>query len=226
MRTRMLIPLCAALAAALLLVFTGCGKKTPKTDAPGADIPESYDENATAEFESILEEFNGLTNIDDNAYVRTAKSGEALDKVLQGGETGAIRLQTDDADDISIPAGDFSGATVVLNAANAGVVSDAALGDVIVEAVGEGGLTLNGAVKSLVVTGENVTVTLNGGAQKIYVQGKNCTVRLAGGEYGSVVSVNVTAVIENATDQDVTVYAANGAPQTLKAGDTMHFISE
>lgn len=226
MRTRILIPLCAALAAALLLVFTGCGKNKPKTDAPSADIPENYDENATAEFESIMADFKTLTNIDDNAYVRTAKSGEALKKVLAGGETGAIRLQTADADAISIPAGDHSGATVVLNAANASVVSDAVLGEVIVEAMGEGGLTLNGSVKSLVVTGENVTATLNGGAEKIYVQGKNCTVRLAGGAYGSIVSVNVTAVIENATDQDVTVYAANGAPQTLKAGETMRFVSE
>ena len=218
---RLLLPL--ALLAALTMAFTGCGKKNPGADAPGVDLPEGYEEGGTQEFTALLEDLSGLANIDENNYVRTAGSAEALNKELGRGETGVIRLKTAAADGISIPAGNYTDATVVLNAPNAAAVCAGNMGDLIAEALGEGGLTLKGSVKSLAVTGADITVTLEGGAGHVYVEGKNCTLRLTGGTFGSIVSVNATVVIENATDADVTVYMANGAPQTLKAGETLNF---
>ena len=216
---RLLFPL--ALLAALTMAFTGCGKGGP--DVPDTEETQSINEDGTQEFSVLMEDFSELANIDDNAYVRTSDSAAALNKVLGSGETGVIRLKTSAADGISVPAGDYTGSTVVLNAPNAAAVCAGNMGDLIVEALGEEGLTLQGSVKNLAVTGENITVTLEGGAEHVYVQGKNCTLRLTGGTFGSIVSVNATAVIENATDSVVTVYSANGAPQTLQAGETLNF---
>ncbi len=218
---RLLLPL--ALLAALIMAFTGCGKKNPAADAPGVDLPEGYDEGGTQEFEALLEDLSELANIDDTAYVRTASSAEALNRELGRGETGVLRLETAKTDEISIPAGNYTDSTVILNAPGAAAVCAGNMGDLIAEALGEGGLTLKGSVKSLAVTGADITVTLEGGAERVYVQGKNCTLRLTGGTFGSIMSVNATVVIENATETDVTVYMANGAPQTLKAGEMLNF---
>ena len=216
---RLLLPL--ALLAALSLALAGCGKGG--TDAPATTEPQSIVEDGTQELSALMEDFSVLANIDDNAYVRTASSAEALNKELGRGETGVIRLKTAAADGISVPAGDYTASSVVLNAPGAAAVCAGDMGDIVVEALGEGGLTLKGGVKNLAVTGENITVTLEGGADHVYVQGKNCTLRLTGGVFGSIVSVNATAVIENGTETDVTVYAANGAPRTLRAGETLRF---
>lgn len=220
---RKLIAVIAALLACALL-FAGCGKDKPNIkDAPGVDLPEGYDEPGTQEFSALSDALQTLTDPDANMFVRKASTAEAFVNTLQNGNDGALRLSTTETGDALIPAGDYSKTAVVFNAPNMGVVSDAALGDVLVEAVGENGLALHAGVKSLTVTGENVTVTLKGGAEHIYVQGKNCTLRLESGSFGSILSVNQTVVIENATDTDVTVYMANGAPHTLAAGETLTF---
>ena len=73
------------------------------------------------------------------------------------------------------------------------------------------------------MTGAEIPVTLTGGAGRIYIEGKGCTLRLAGGTFGEIVCVNSVVKIENGTDTDVTVYMANGAPQTLKAGETLQY---
>lgn len=220
---RKLIAVIAALLACALL-FAGCGKDQPNIkDAPGVDLPEGYDEPGTQEFSALSDALQTLADPDANMFVRKASTAEAFVNTLQNGNDGALRLSTAETGDAVIPAGDYSKTAVVFDAPNMGVVSDAALGDVLVEAVGEAGLQLHAGVKSLTVTGENVTVTLGGGAEHIYVQGKNCTLRLESGSFGSILSVNQTVVIENATDTDVTVYMANGAPHTLAAGETLSF---
>ena len=212
-----------ALLLALLLAFAACGKPKPGSDAPDPSLPEDVAENGTEAFEALMEEFSALADIDDTAYVRTANSAAALNKVLAAGKSGAVRLKTADADLISVPAGDYAGSTVALNAPNAGAVLEGEMDCVIAEALGAEGLTLNGGVKSLVVTGADIPVTLNGGAGRIYIQGKSCTLRLAGGSFGEIVCVNSIVKIENGTQTDVTVYMANGAPQTLKAGETLQY---
>ena len=225
MKIRKLL-LFGVLSAVLLLVFAGCGKSAPGADAPDPVPAESLNETGTEVFEALIDELGALAGIDETAYVRTASTADALNRELSKGETDAIRLQTASADAITIPAGDYPATTVALNAENAGVTSDGQMGNLVVEALSEAGLTLNGRVKNLAVTGTDIMVTLNGGADRVYVQGKNCTLRLADGEYGPIVSVNATVVIENATASDVTVYMANGAPRTLKAGDTLSFREE
>ena len=216
-----------AVIAALLAVsflLAGCGKEKPNiNDAPGVDLPEGYDEPGTQEFASLSEALNTLADPDANTFVRKTTTAEAFVNTLQNGNGGALRLSTSESGDAVIPAGDYSKTAVVFNAPNMGVSSDAALGDVLVEAVGEAGVTLHAGVKSLTVTGENVAVTLEGGAEHIYVQGKNCTLRLENGSFGSILSVNQTVTIENNTEADVTVYMANGAAQTLAAGKTLSF---
>ena len=219
---KLTVVIAAMLAIALL--FAGCGKEEPNIkDAPGVDLPEGYDEPGTQEFASLSDALNTLADPDANMFVRKTTTAEAFLNTLQNGNNSALRLSTGETGDAVIPAGDYSNTAVVFDAPNMGLSSDAALGDVLVEAIGEAGLILHAGVKSLTVTGENVTVTLEGGAEHIYVQGKNCTLRLAGGAFGSILSVNQTVTIENKTDADVTVYMANGAAQTLAAGKTLSF---
>ena len=217
------IPMLLLLGATLLLLLCGCKTPAEKTKAPSPELPENTEGLTTGDFNDAVSEMDALENIDADTYVRNALNADAFSAVLQDGKDSAVRLRTDDAANIEIPAGDHTGKTLVFEAANASVTSDAALGTVIVNEIGEGGVTLNGGVKTLAVYGENVTVTLGGGADTVYVRGKNCTVRLAGGEFGEIISMNQTAVIENSTESDVTVYMANGAPQTLAAGDTLKY---
>ena len=214
--------LCGALLAAL---FSACGKSpAEKTGAPSPEISES-EEGVTADagFSEMLDELNSLENIDDATYVRNALNADGFERVLLADNDMAVRLKSDKAESIVLPAGDYSARTLVFDAANCDVESDADIGTVIVNAIGEKGLTLRGNVGTLAVYGENVNATLSGGANTVYVRGKNCTVHLTGGEYGKIVSINQTVVIENGTENDVTVYMANGVPQVLAAGETLQF---
>ena len=221
MKNRILIAvLCGALMAALLCA---CGK-TPaeKTGAPSPEISESEGESAAQPVADLIAELDALQDVDKNNYVRNALNADAFATVLASDDK-TIRLRTDKAENVVIPEGDYTGKTIVFEAANSGVVSSGALGTVIVEAIGEEGLTLNGRVETLAVYGENTTVNLNGGAGTLYARGKNCVFRLTGGTYGKIISVNQTVLIENRTENDVTVYMANGAPQVLAAGETLQF---
>ncbi len=214
----------AAVVLAAALLLAGCGAKPDPGTAPTNPVPSDFDEApVSAEFPQLLQELQGLDNLDESTFVRGVTGAQALNETLKKGKDEAIRLKTDSAEPISIDAGDYSGAALVLEAGAAGFTSDAALGRLIVNAVGPEGLTLRGHVGTLAVYGENANAVLSGGADTVYVQGKNCTLRLTGGVYGKIVSVNQTVVIVNETDADVTVYMANGVPQTLKAGDTLEF---
>ena len=216
--------LALAVLAALLLVLAGCGKKGPASDAPDAQIPEGYDENvAQTEYASALDRMNALDRLEEDEFVRTASSGDALNTVLQSGKDKTVGLSTTDAAAVTIPTGDHSSVTLTIDAANAAVTSDAAFGAVIAQAVGEGGLTLNARVGELAVFGQDISVMLADGADTVYVRGKNCTLTLTGGSFGKIITLNQTVVIVNNTGSDVTVVTANGAAQTLPAGETLRF---
>jgi hypothetical protein len=212
--------LCCALSAALLCA---CGK-TPaeKTGAPSPEISGSEGESAAQPVADLIAELDALQDIDKDNFVRNALNADAFATVLASDDK-TIRLRTDKAENVVIPAGDYTGKTIVFEAANSGVVSNGDLGTVIVDAIGEEGLTLNGSVKTLAVYGVDAAVNLNGGADTLYVRGQNCLLRLTGGTYGKIISVNQTVLIENLTENDVTVYMANGVPQVLAAGETLHF---
>ena len=213
----------AVLCFALAVLLCACGK-TPaeKTGAPSPEISESEGESTTAAVAELIGQLDDLQNIDESTFVRNALNADAFATVLASDDK-TVRLRTDKAENVVIPEGDYTGKTIVFEAANSGVVSNGNLGTVIVDAIGEEGITLNGSVETLAVYGENTTVNLNGGAGTLYARGKNCVFRLTGGTYGKIISVNQTVIIENQTENDVTVYMANGAPQILAAGETLQF---
>ncbi len=220
------------LAAVLVLsapaAFAGCKKSDQPPvlniiDAPSGGIPAEYDEAAASpqEFADLLNGMNALENAADDSAVRGVTNGEGLVKVLAQSGDKKIRLHTGETLTAHIPAGDYSDRTLVLDAANANVESDGSLGTVLVEAADT--LTLRGAVQTLAVYGENVTVTLSSGADTVYVRGKNCTLRLTGGTYGKIVTVNQTAKVINETGASVQVVLANGAATPVAPGATLQF---
>lgn len=221
MKKRILTLGVAALLLAAL-VLSGCaGNKADPQSAPPAAAPENYDEATLPAFQKTLNDLAELKNVAENGYLRGVTSPNALASALELGS--GVRYASNAADAVVLPAGNYADKEILFDAANAGFTSDAALGTLLVNAAGGDGVNLKGHVGTLAVYGENVTVTLSGGADTVYVQGKNCTVRLAGGAFGQIVCVNQTAVIENATDTDVTVYVGTGAKQTLAAGGTLSF---
>ena len=220
--------LAAVLVLSAVSAFAGCKKSDlPPVlnviDAPSGGIPADYNEDTTSpqEFAKLLNEMNALENAADDSTVRGVTNADGLIKVLTRSGDKKIRLHTGEALTAHIPAGDYTDRTLVLDAANASLESDASLGTVLVEAADA--LTLRGAVQTLAVYGENVTVTLASGADTVYVRGKNCTLRLTGGVYGKIVTVNQTAKVINETAAAVQVVLANGATASVGAGETLEF---
>jgi predicted small lipoprotein YifL len=217
--------ICILLAALLLAaaVLSGCGKKGPDTGAPDPLTSPIDASDPASPFPEALSEAESLRASLEKDYVRGALTGDALNQLLTAGKDRVINCKSEADEDILVPAGDHSDKTVVFDTPNAGAVIEASLGNVIVNAMGERGIALRGAVQAVSVYGENVNLELAGGAETVYVMGKNCAVRLTGGVYGKICSLNQTVRIENATDAEVTVMMANGVPVAVPPGETLGF---
>ncbi len=222
------ILLAALFISAALLTACGRGGDQPTVlniiDTPSGGIP-AEDETAppVENFSELLGEMNALEALDGDSTARGVTGGEGLYKVLTQRGDKLIRLHGSDVGTVRIPAGDYSDRTLILEAENAGLETNAALGTVVVKALGSEGITLNGAVNVLAVYGDGVTATLSAGAGTVFVRGKNCTLRLTGGAFERIITVNQTAKVVNETADTVYVITANGAATAVPAGETLAF---
>ena len=216
---RFALPLLCAVALAVSL--SACHKNTPPVPGPADPEAEEYSvaNKIAQDLKTAVAEIGDLQTQEETGVLVRVTNENGLSKVLEEKSDRTIRLEGKEADgEVTIPAGDYSARSVILDAPNASLVSDADLGAVTVKSLGEAGCTFNGHVGTLFVAGGDLNVTLAGGADKVYVTGARANVTLAGGEFPVVYCDNLFAVIANKTEAAVNLILPNGVAKEIPAG--------
>ena len=206
--------------AALAVSLSACRQKPP---VPGPADPEAEEysvaSKAAQDLKTAIAEINEMQAAEDAGVLVRVTNGNGLQKALSEKSDRAVRLEGKEATgEIGIPAGDCTKRTVILDAINASVVSEAEHGAVILKNANEDGCVFNGHVGTLYAAGGDLNVTLNGGADKVYVTGSGAHVTLAGGEFPVVYCDNLFAVVSNKTDAAVNLILPNGVAKEIPAG--------
>lgn len=214
--------ICAVLCLSLAVTAFGCGKGGSEnpTDSAAPSVSQPSGKKDELNIKKGIEEMTRLDNAKKTQIL--ASDGEELKSALSDKMSSGALFRTSERTSVTL-SGEYGKKTVTVNAPSGSLISESAGLDFVLEATGTGGLITDAAAGSIYVKGENIPLTLKAGADAVYVYGKNCTVTLKGGEYPSVTVLNTTAVIENKTENDITVTLANGAGLTVKAGETCNF---
>ena len=210
----------ALCVAALMVSLSACRQKPP---VPGPADPEAEEysvaSKAAQDMKIAVAEIGVLQAAEDTGVLVRVTNGSGLEKALGEASDRTVRLEGKEAaGEIAIPAGDYTGRAIILDAPNASVVSEGDLGVVTVKTLNEDGCVFGGHVGTLFAAGGDLNVTLENGADKVYVTGANANVTLAGGEFPVVYCDNLFAVISNKTDVSVNLILPNGVAKEIPAG--------
>ena len=206
-----------ALALSVILAAScfGCGKPSAETEAStDSAAPTAATEEPTSAYgiKDSLEEMTRLEAAGKNQIA--ASNQEEFDRAIDDRTTSGVLLRTSEHTTVTV-SGSHAGKTVTVNAPSLCVVSESENVSFVLEQAGSGGLIPEARAASVYVRGDGIPLTLKAGADAVFVTGKNCTVTFKGGEYPSVTVLNITAVLTNLTQNDITVTRANGTTVVL-----------
>lgn len=200
--------ICTVLSVILLtFVFSSC-KDTGKSQTPS----QKSDEDTL----TVGDDFEFMS--EQAALSDAAKAAGALsefNKLLSDADRTVAAYYG--ADDVTLGENDYSGKTVSVNTTGSLTVNSAV--ESIVAENANKGITVNAYVKSLLIRGENITVDVTADTGSIYIEGKNATINVSE-KLEKIVTVNSTAVIVNKSENDLSVYLANGTKVTVPAKNT------
>ena len=197
----------AVLILTLAAALFSCGKATPEaatqqSDGDSAHIKEDFDI-----IESKLSEAESATAVNDTA---------SFSEQLENSDTDVISYEGND--DIIIDSAKASGKTVIIN--TCGSVSLDSPADTLIVNGAANGFTVNAEAGSIILAGTAVTAEINSETGTVLVKGKDITVNVRNSSVEKLIVVNVTAIVNNLTEEDIYVTLANGTKVTVPANHT------
>ncbi len=198
------------LSTALILILTLSLFSSCKGTVKGEDATIKSD----IEAETVVEQHSfAQEEISNASEAKTVGTASSFNSLLTNPDVNVASYKG--SEDISIINEEYIDKTVAIDTIGS-VSIDCPVKSVVLFGAA-GGVTLNEKTDSIIIKGEDVTLDVMCETGSIYIEGKNAVVNVKNADVGTITARNVTSVIKNHTDSDITVTLTNGAKVTVGA---------
>lgn len=191
----------------LVTVFVSC-KTSP--------VPETPSQKSDEDSLTLKNDFDTMS--EQASISQSAKaviSATEFEKLLSDEERNAVAYYG--TEDITVAVNEYTDKTLSVKTTGS-LTLNSPVKSVVAESVPKG-ITLNAKADSLLINGSDITTDVKSDTGSIYIEGKNAVVNVSA-VVEKIVTVNSTAVIVNSTENELSVFLANGTKVIVPANST------
>ncbi len=194
----------AVLSVTVIMALFSCCQSPPEPATQLSDKDSLHIKNEFDALEGKLSEAENAT---------AAKDTDSFSEQLKNSDAKIISYEG--AEDILIDSESISDKTVTVSTAGS-VTLASPVNSLIVKAA-ERGFTSKARAENIILEGSNITAEIKSETGTVFIKGKDITLNVRTSAIEKIIAVNVSAKVNNLTDDDSFVTLANGAKITVPA---------